>query len=76
MVGGFNGWDPTRNPLTGPDQDGVWETVIPLTAGVWRYAFVVDGEWVEPLDAPRYEDDGFGGATESSRCSRELVRRV
>jgi hypothetical protein len=35
--------------------------VVPLAAGVWRYAFLVDGEWVSPPDASRYEEDGFGG---------------
>jgi hypothetical protein len=61
LVGGFNGWDTSRSPLVGPNGDGIWETVLPLAAGVWRYAFVVDGRWVAPPDAPRYEDDGFGG---------------
>lgn len=61
VVGGFNGWDPSRNPLIPTGEPGVWETVIPLPEGIWRYAFVVDGVWVTPPDAPRYEDDGFGG---------------
>ncbi len=61
LVGGFNAWDAERSPLAGPDKNGVWETVVPVVAGVWRYAFLVDGEWVSPPDAPRYEDDGFGG---------------
>ena len=61
LVGGFNGWDAHRSPLAGPGEDGVWETVVPLAAGVWRYAFLVDGQWVSPPDAPRYEEDGFGG---------------
>jgi hypothetical protein len=61
LVGGFNGWDGKRSPLVGPGKDGVWEIVVPLAAGVWRYAFLVDGEWVSPPDASRYEEDGFGG---------------
>jgi hypothetical protein len=61
LVGGFNGWDPAATPLADPDGDGVWEVVIPLEPGVWRYEFVVDGRWTAPPDAPRYEEDGFGG---------------
>jgi len=61
VVGGFNGWDPARNPLRGPGPDGRWEATVRLAPGIWRYAFVVDGVWTVPPDAPRYEPDGFGG---------------
>lgn len=61
VVGGWNAWDPEAQPLSGPNADGVWETTVVLKPGIWRYAFVVDGEWVKPPDALRYEDDGFGG---------------
>lgn len=61
VVGGFNGWDPARTPLRGPAPDGTWECVIAVPPGAWRYAFVVDGAWVKPPGASRYEEDGFGG---------------
>jgi hypothetical protein len=61
LVGGFNGWNPDRHRLQPAGNTGLWEIVLPLPGGVWRYAFVVDGEWISPPDAPRYEDDGFGG---------------
>jgi len=61
VVGGFNGWNPDRSPLSGPDASGLWEAVVPVPPGRWRYAFVVDGTWVAPPDALLYEDDGFGG---------------
>ena len=61
LVGGFNGWDGERSPMAGPGEEGIWEVLVPIPAGVWRYAFLVDGEWISPPDAPRYEDDGFGG---------------
>ena len=60
VVGGFNGWDPRRSELHGPDPSGVWETTLPLPAGTWRYAFLVDGKWVRPEGAPRYEESDFG----------------
>ena len=61
LVGGFNGWVPGVHQLNGPDPNGIWEAVVPIQPGIYRYAFVVDGEWKAPQDAPRYEDDGFGG---------------
>ena len=61
LVGGFNGWDPDRHILRRVSEDGLWEITIPLEGGIWRYAFVVDGEWKPPQESPRYEDDGFGG---------------
>ena len=61
VVGDWNGWTVDRNPLRGPMKGGVWEVTLPLKPGIWRYAFVVDGVWQAPPDAPRTESDGFGG---------------
>ncbi|MEZ4649439.1 MAG: glycogen-binding domain-containing protein [Candidatus Eisenbacteria bacterium] len=61
VVGTFNRWDTEATPLTHVDGDGRWECVVPLTDGVYSYAFVIDGVWTTPLDAPRYESDGYGG---------------
>lgn len=61
LVGGFNDWDATATPMVQLDDRGLWEVVIPLPRGVWRYAFVVDGVWTRPPEAHRYEADGFGG---------------
>ena len=61
VVGDWNGWNADRNPLRGPFKGGVWEATLPLKPGIWRYAFVVDGIWQAPPDAPRTESDGFGG---------------
>jgi AMP-activated protein kinase-like protein len=61
VVGDWNGWSKDRNPLRGPFKGGVWEATVPLKPGIWRYAFVVDGVWQPPPDAPRTEGDGFGG---------------
>ncbi len=61
VVGGFNHWNVVSNPLADPDGDGIWEAVVAVPSGIWRYAFIVDGEWVTPQNAERYEDDGFGG---------------
>ena len=60
VVGGWNAWDSQAHLLGGPDGNGLWEMKVPVPPGIWRYAFVVDGVWTAPPDAPRYEDDGFG----------------
>jgi hypothetical protein len=41
------------------DRDGIWEAVVPVDPGEWRYAFVVDGKWVRPKDAERYVPDPY-----------------
>ena len=60
VVGDWNGWTPGRHPLRAA-KEGLWEETVPLKPGIWRYAFVIDGVWHAPPDAPRTEDDGFGG---------------
>jgi hypothetical protein len=62
VAGDFNNWDPDRNMLQDPDGDGVWTGLFPLTPGVHKYMFVVDGDrWVTDPRAKSYVDDGFGG---------------
>lgn len=60
LVGDFNDWDPGRTPMRRTSQD-VWSTVLPLTPGRYRYAFLVDGaHWVADPSAPTAGDDTFG----------------
>jgi len=62
LVGDFNDWSSTQDPLAGPDADGWWTVIVALAPGRQSYMFVVDGErFVRPADAPAYIDDGFGG---------------
>ena len=60
LAGDFNGWDARSHPLKRVAKD-LWAVVVPVDAGVWRYAFVVDGTWEAPQAAERYESDEFGG---------------
>jgi hypothetical protein len=60
--------------MNGPDAAGVWQVKIRIPTGVWRYAVVVDGEWVKPIDAMRYEDDGFGGVLGILQVDREKTQ--
>ena len=61
VAGSFNGWGLDATPMSDPDGDGLWEVVVPLSPGLYRYMFFVDGhEWRCPEGAALYEDDGFG----------------
>jgi hypothetical protein len=59
LAGSFSDWQPTHRMQQ--SADGVWTVLLPLTAGVHDYGFIVDGEqWVADPYAPEV-DDGFGG---------------
>ena len=61
LVGDFNDWSQTATPLAPAPGDGVWAVTVPLSAGRYRYAFLVDGDrWLTDPSAPRSLDDDFG----------------
>lgn len=61
LVGDFNDWNPERTPLHQVHAGGVWAVTVPLAAGRYRYAFVVDArQWVPDPRAPRALDEDFG----------------
>jgi hypothetical protein len=60
VAGDFNDWSAEQLPLEDPDGDGIWTGEAPLSPGLHKYMFVVDGEWVTDPQADRYIDDGFG----------------
>jgi hypothetical protein len=60
VAGDFNDWSPDGFALRDPDGDGIWTGEAPLSPGLHKYMFVVDGEWVTDPQADRYVDDGFG----------------
>lgn len=62
VAGSFNGWDATKNPMSDPDKDGVWEATVLLPAGKTEYKFVVNGDqWFVDDFAPDSAPDGLGG---------------
>ncbi len=69
LVGDFNGWRPDAMPLD-PSPDGsIWSVTLPLPAGRYEYAFVVDGErWIADPAASRVRDE-FGGETSVLRLA-------
>lgn len=61
VVGDFNGWDVSANPMTTQGRDGTWTIFVPLQPGLHTYSFVVDGTHFMPDPAaPLAPDDGYG----------------
>jgi hypothetical protein len=60
VAGDFSGWE-SDFVLEDADGDGIWTGRIPVTPGLHKYMFVIDGtDWVTDPRAQRYSDDGFG----------------
>ena len=61
VVGNFNDWSATANPLTRSGSGPLWSAVVALPPGEHLFMFLVDGKgWVVPPLAEDYVDDGFG----------------
>jgi hypothetical protein len=61
LVGDFNGWDASANPMTTQGAGGVWTVFVPLQPGLHVYSFVLDGKhFVADPRAPIAPDDGYG----------------
>ena len=61
LVGDFNGWNPVSTPLARDAAGRVWTISMPLPAGTYQYAFVVDGQvWVADPTATITLKDEFG----------------
>jgi 1,4-alpha-glucan branching enzyme len=61
LVGDFNGWSPSVTPLRRATANGTWWVAVPLRAGRYTYAFLLDGRlWVPDPAAPLAPEDGFG----------------
>lgn len=64
LVGDFNGWDAKATPLESSSANGVWTVTVPLAAGSYQYAFVIDGTaWVADPAAPLALEDEFGASS-------------
>lgn len=61
ISGSFNAWDIHKNRLSGADNNGVWNIIIPLPEGRYEYLFIVDGKKWQPDPSVPEVDDGFGG---------------
>lgn len=69
LVGDFNGWATDAMPLESSTDGSVWTLTVPLRAGRYEYAFVVDGRrWVADPAAGAVRDE-FGGETSVLRLA-------
>jgi len=60
LAGEMNAWSTTATPMQ--REGDVWSVVVPLSPGVYRYKFVIDGSnWKEDPENPTKVDDNFGG---------------
>jgi 1,4-alpha-glucan branching enzyme len=61
VVGDFNDWDRGRTPLVRIDGTSTWRARLSLADGLYRYAFLVDGDrWVADPSQPGSPDPDFG----------------
>ena len=61
LVGDFNDWSAAATPMELVADNRVWSVTIPLNAGRYRYAFLVNGDtWLSDPSAPPMRDDEFG----------------
>ncbi|MBI3791524.1 MAG: glycoside hydrolase family 13, partial [Gemmatimonadetes bacterium] len=61
VVGDFNAWDRSATPMRRDPQTGDWTVDLPLSAGRYTYAFVVDGgRFIPDPAAPLAPADDFG----------------
>lgn len=56
VTGDFSDWEPVTMDRTGTG----WEVELILPPGLHYFAFLVDGQWALPPDAPGVVDDGWG----------------
>jgi len=59
LVGDFNGWNPEHDVMK-RGGDGVWRLEKRLHSGVYRYKFIVDGEWLPDYFNPESASDSAG----------------
>ncbi len=74
LAGNFNNWggtqgggryDPSIDPMSDRDGDGIWTIVVPLPPGRYQYKFVIDGgvRWEQDPSNP---DKAWEGGFENS----------
>jgi len=60
IAGDFNNWNPKVTPMKRNEDLGVWQAVIQVPPGRYRYRLVVDGEWKQDPYNTYVESNPFG----------------
>ncbi len=70
LASDFNGWNPSDPNYMMELEDGEFSVEVELDPGVYKFKYVIDGEWVQSMEdlgdqvkptPTEYVDDGFGG---------------
>jgi 1,4-alpha-glucan branching enzyme len=74
VVGDFNGWDPTADPLRPRGSGGPPRATVRLQAGhVYRFRYVTDaGRWFDDETADGWEPNQYGDLD----CLLDLVNSI
>ncbi|MCB2154200.1 hypothetical protein KQI84_04890 [bacterium] len=57
VAGSFNQWSQIAHPMTDPDGDGTYSTLVALQPGEYEYKFVLNGEtWIPDPDNPEAQE--------------------
>jgi len=60
VVGDFNDWVCSSETCMEKTDQGIWEKVLPIKQGTYRYKFVIDGKWIADIENPNQEMDYLG----------------
>ena len=60
IAGDFNNWKPEDTPMEKINNNGVWQTKLPLNRGKYRYRLVVDGQWQQDPYNEQIEINPYG----------------
>lgn len=60
VAGDFNNWSPDQTPMNRLDNNGDWQTLVPLGPGRYRYRYVVDGAWQQDPHNDYVESNPYG----------------
>jgi 1,4-alpha-glucan branching enzyme len=60
LVGDFTQWTQQGIQMQ-RDSNGIWTASVPLSPGLHRYRFIVDGQWLDDPACKSREPNPFGG---------------
>ena len=60
IAGDFNSWNPDESYKMAKNADGIWEIILQLKPGHYRYKFIIDGLWHQDPENRQKEPDPYG----------------
>lgn len=62
VAGEFNDWSPSVSPMRRNESLGIFELLVPVKPGRYRYRLVVDGVWLADRHNPTSENNPYGSS--------------